>query len=102
DINYVLDAGGGKEPALAVRVREPKSGRVMEMLTTEPGVQFYTGNFLDGKVKGKGGAGHNKHAGFCTEAQDSPDRPHRKELPSVTLRPGQTYRQTTVYRFAAK
>jgi aldose 1-epimerase len=102
DVNYVLDAGGAKEPALAVRVREPKSGRVMEMLTTEPGVQFYTGNFLDGKVKGKGGAVHNKHAGFCLEAQHFPDTPNRKEFPSATLRPGQTYRQTTVYRFAAK
>jgi len=101
DVNYVLDSGGGKL-ALAARVVEPKSGRVMEMLTTEPGVQLYTGNFLDGTLKGKGGAVYRKHAGLCLEAQHYPDSPNRKEFPSAILRPGKTYTQTTVYRFSAK
>src|SRR5262249_6085811 len=102
DINYVIDDWDGKKLKRAARVREAKSGRVMETLTTEPGVQFYTGNFLDGKVKGKGGAVYRKHAGFCLEAQHFPDSPNKKEFPSVVLKPGQKYRQTTVYRFSAK
>jgi aldose 1-epimerase len=101
DVNYALNSGGGKL-ALGARVAEPKSGRVMEMLTTEPGVQFYTGNFLDGTVKGKGGVTYHKHAGFCLEAQHFPDSINQKHFPSVVLRPGETYKQTTVYRFAAK
>jgi len=99
DINYVIN-GGGKKLALAARVVGPKSGRVMEMLTTEPGVQFYTGNFLDGTVKGKGGAVYGKHTGFCLEAQHFPDSPNQKGFPSTILRPGETYRQRTVYRFS--
>jgi aldose 1-epimerase len=102
DMNYVLDAGKSDKPALGVIVREPKSGRVMEMLTTEPGVQFYTGNFLDGTLKGKGGAIYKKHAGFCLEAQHYPDSPNKPTFPSVVLRPGSTYKQTTIYRFSAK
>jgi aldose 1-epimerase len=102
DINYVLDAGMSDKPALGAIVYEPKSGRVMEMLTTEPGVQFYTGNFLDGTAKGKGGAVYKKHAGFCLEAQHFPDSPNQPTFPSVVLRPGKTYTQTTVYRFSAK
>jgi aldose 1-epimerase len=102
DHNYVLRSGGSKEPALAARVVEPKTGRVMEVLTTEPGMQFYTGNFLDGKQKGKGGVVYKKHAGFCLEAQHFPDSVNRPEFPSVILRPGETYTQTTVYRFSAK
>jgi aldose 1-epimerase len=101
DINYVLNSGG-KKLALGARVVGPKSGRVMEMLTTEPGVQFYTGNFLDGTIKGKGGTVYRKHAGFCLEAQHFPDSPNQKDFPSTILRPGQTYRQTTVYKFSAK
>jgi aldose 1-epimerase len=102
DINYVIDGWDGKKLNRAARVREPKSGRVMETLTTEPGVQFYTGNFLDGTAKGKGGAVYRKHAGFCLEAQHYPDSPNQKDFPSVVLKPGQKYRQTTVYRFSAK
>jgi aldose 1-epimerase len=101
DHNFVLD-GGGKQLALAARAREPRSGRVMEMLTTEPGVQFYTGNFLDGKTKGKGGVAYQQHAGFCLEAQHFPDSVNHPSFPSVILRPGQTYTQTTVYRFPGK
>jgi aldose 1-epimerase len=100
DHNFVLN-GGDKKPFLAARVKDPKSGRVMEVLTTEPGVQFYTGNFLDGKVKGKGGVAYQKHAGFCLEAQHFPDSVNQPSFPSVILKPGQTYSQTTIYKFSA-
>jgi aldose 1-epimerase len=98
DLNYVLDGGG--ELARAARVREPETGRVMELYTTEPGVQFYTGNFLDGSLKGKGGRVYGKHAAFCLEAQHYPDSPNHANFPTTTLRPGQKYTQTTVYRFS--
>jgi aldose 1-epimerase len=101
DVNYVIDGKPGTLRLAAV-VREPKTGRVLEMETTEPGVQFYTGNFLDGKAKGKGGAVYKKHTGFCLEAQRFPDTPNHKDFPSAVLRPQETYRQTTVYRFSAK
>ena len=78
------------------------TGRILEMHTTEPGVQFYTGNFLDGKLKGRGGIAYAKHYGFCLEAQHFPDAVHHDNFPSIILRPGQTYRQTTSYKFAAK
>jgi aldose 1-epimerase len=100
DHNFVLNSSDGKL-ALGARVREPKTGRVMEMFTTEPGVQFYTGNFLDGSNKGKG-AVYRKNAGFCLEAQHFPDSVNHANFPSVILRPGKTYTQTTVYRFSAK
>jgi aldose 1-epimerase len=101
DHNFVL-GGGGKKLALAARVREPKTGRVMEMYTTEPGVQFYTGNFLDGKLKGKGGVVYAKHQAFCLEAQHFPDSVNHANFPPMILRPGKTYTQTTVYKFSAK
>ena len=99
DHNFVLN-GGDKKPFLAARAFEPKSGRLMEMFTTEPGVQFYTGNFLNGQEKGKGGTVYRKHAGFCLEAQHFPDSVHHANFPSVTLKPGETYKQTTIYRFS--
>lgn len=101
DHNLVL-RGGGKELALAAIVREPRTGRVLEMYTTEPGVQFYTGNFLDGKLKGFGGVQYQQHSGFCLEAQHFPDAVNKPNFPSIILRPGQTYRQTTVYKFSAQ
>jgi aldose 1-epimerase len=101
DHNFVLN-DGGKSLAFAVRAHEPKSGRVMEMWTTEPGVQLYTGNFLDGKQKGKGGAAYGKYHAFCLEAQHFPDSPNKPNFPSVVLRPGETYRQTTFYRFSTR
>jgi len=100
DHNYVL-GGDHKRPILAARVREPDSGRVLEMFTTEPGVQLYTANFLDGKLKGKGGVVYQKHQAFCLEAQHFPDAVHHANFPSIILRPGQTYTQTTIYRFSA-
>ena len=88
------------ELRLAARVVEPKSGRALEVLTTEPGVQFYSGNFLDGKVVGKSGKPYVKRGGFCLETQHFPDSPNQPEFPSAVLRPGQIYRQTTVYRLS--
>lgn len=98
DHNYVLnkDKNG---LSLAARVVEPRSGRVMETWTTEPGVQFYTGNFLDGTFAGKWGQRYEKHAGFCLETQHYPDSPNHPEFPSTRLNPGETYRQTTIYKF---
>ena len=103
DVNYVLYEGTDKTsvPPMAARVRDPKSGRAMDVLTSEPGLQFYTGNFLNG-VKGKGGAVYNQYAGFCMEAQHFPDSVHHPNFPSVILEPGQMYQQTTVYRFSAQ
>jgi aldose 1-epimerase len=97
DHNFVLRGKTG-ELRLVARVREPKSGRVLEVLTTEPGIQFYSGNFLDGTVVGKSGKPYVRRGGFCLEAQHFPDSPNEPSFPSVVLRPGQTYRQTTVYR----
>ncbi len=95
DHNFVIDPGARP----AARVRDPRSGRVMEVSTTEPGVQFYTGNFLDGKVKGKGGVAYQQHQAFCLETQHFPDSVHHANFPSTILRPGQTYTQTTIYKF---
>jgi aldose 1-epimerase len=99
---YALNAGRTSRLSLAARVYEPTTGRVMEMRTTEPGVQFYTGNFLDGSLTGKGGEVYRKHAGFCLEAGSYPDAVNRPSFPSVILRPGETYRQRTEYRFTTR
>ena len=99
DLNYVLGDKRLDLPKLAATVTEPKSGRTLEVYTTEPGIQFYTGNFLDGTVKGKGGTVYNQYAAFCLEAQFFPDSPNKPTFPSITLRPGQEYRQTTIYKF---
>jgi aldose 1-epimerase len=80
-------------------VREPVSGRTMEVETTEPGVQFYSGNFLDGSWRGKTGRAYEFRHGFCLETQHFPDSPNRPSFPSTVLRPGQTFKSTTVYRF---
>jgi aldose 1-epimerase len=101
DHNFVLP-GGGKKLELAAHVYEPKSGRVLEMYTTEPGMQLYTSNFLDGRLKGKGGAVYNKHQAFCLEAEHFPDSINQPNFPTVLLRPGTTYKQTTVYKFSTK
>ena len=104
DNNFVLNDGKlpGAGRVIHARVSEPGSGRVMEMSTTEPGVQLYTANFLDGSLTGKRGAVYRRHAGLCLEAQHFPDSINQPKFPSIILRPGQTYRQTTVYRFATK
>jgi aldose 1-epimerase len=101
DHNFVI-RGGGKELVLAARVLEPKSGRVMEVHTTEPGIQLYTGNFLNGSLTGKGGFVYQRHTGFCLETQHFPDSINQPKFPSIVLNPGQTYRQTTTYKFSTK
>ena len=84
---------------LAARVVEPGSGRVMEVLTTEPGVQVYTGNYLDGTLVGTGGRVYRQGDGLCLETQHFPDSPNRPEFPSTRLNPGEVFRSTTIYRF---
>ena len=98
DLNFVLNGKDGELREIAV-VTEPKSGRVMKVSTTEPGVQFYTGNFLDGKQKGKGGVKYSQYGGFCLETQHFPDSINQKDFPSVVLEPGKRYTHTTVYAF---
>ena len=102
DHNYVLRSGGGDRPELAARVHDPKTGRTMEVFTTEPGIQFYTGNFLDGTIKGKEGVVYKQHQAFCLETQHFPDAVHHPGFPSIILEPGKTYRQTTIYQFSAQ
>jgi len=99
DHNFVLNHTG-RGLSLAARVTEPESGRVLEVLTTQPGMQFYTGNFLDGTVHGKGGKVYGRRSAFCLETQHFPDSPNQPKFPSAELKPGQTYRQTTVYKFS--
>jgi aldose 1-epimerase len=98
DHNYVLNSGGGKM-ALALRISDPDSGRVMEIHTTEPGIQFYSGNFLDGSITGKNGVVYKKHYGLCLETQHFPDSPNKPNFPSVILKPGDKYTHTTVHKF---
>ena len=101
DLNYVLKSEG-KKLALAARVMELTTGRIMEVFTTEPGIQFYTGNFLDGKQKGKGGVSYGKHSAFCLETQHFPDSVNQPKFPSTILKPGDTYTSTTIYKFTTK
>jgi aldose 1-epimerase len=101
DHNFVLASGDGTL-AKAAEVYEPKSGRVLEVWTTEPGVQFYTGNFLDGSLSGKGGKVYRKRYGFCLETQHFPDSPNRPEFPSTVLKAGGMYRTKTVWKFSAR
>ena len=98
DHNWVLNrTGAGRQ--LAARVVEPKTGRTLEVSTTEPGLQFYTGNFLDGKITGKGGRVYQRRNGFCLETQHFPDSPNQPTFPSAILRPGGVYASQTVFTF---
>lgn len=101
DHNLVLAREGMPADALvsAARVWEPESGRVLEIETTEPGLQFYSGNFLDGSLLGKGGASYVKRSGLALETQHFPDSPNQAAFPSTLLAPGETYDSRTVYRF---
>ena len=98
DHNWVLDGGGGAL-ASAARAYEPTTGRTLEVQTTEPGIQFYSGNFLDGSIRGKGGQHYGHRTGFCLETQHFPDSPNQPAFPSTVLEPGQEYTSRTVYRF---
>jgi aldose 1-epimerase len=101
DHNWVLNRSGSGL-ALAARLTEPTSGRTMEVFTTEPGMQFYTGNFLDGSITGKGGRVYQKRHGLCLETQHFPDSPNKPKFPSTVLKRGQKFSSTTVYRFHSK
>jgi aldose 1-epimerase len=101
DHNFVID-GGGKGLTEAAEVYDPASGRVLEVLTTEPGVQFYTANFLDGSVKGKGGVAYPRNSALCLETQHYPDSPNHPDFPSTVLKPGSEFHSTTVYRFTVR
>lgn len=101
DHNFVIDGRAG-QLRLAAEASEPESGRVLEVLTTEPGVEFFTANLFDGSLVGKSGRPYPRHAGFCLETQHFPDAVHHENFPDIILRPGQTFRSTTVYRFSAR
>ena len=98
---YVVN-GGGKKLTLAAKVYEPTTGRAMDVYTTEPGVQLYTGNFLDGTLTGIGGEVYKKHSALCLEAGRFPDTPNQPKFPTAVLRPGETYKQRTEYRFTTR
>jgi aldose 1-epimerase len=100
DHNYVINGEPGPL-RFAARVVDPGSGRMLDVLTTQPGVQFYTGNHLHGNVVGKGGAVYGFRAGFCLETQHFPDSPHHPGFPTTVLNPGEEFRSTTIFRFSA-
>ena len=100
DHNWVLDAQSG-QLALAAIASEPTSGRILEVWTQEPGIQFYCGNFLDGTATGKSGQPYPHRSGFCLETQHYPDSPNQPAFPNTILRPGQTYQTTTIFKFSA-
>ncbi len=102
DHNWVLDAGLTPALHLAARAYDPQTGRVLEVSTTEPGVQFYTGNFLDGTIHGKDGKVYNRRYAFCLETQHFPDSPNHPSFPTTELKPGQKYHTTTVFKFSTK
>lgn len=99
DHNYVLNKKEN-ELAMAAKVYEPDNGRIMEVFTTQPGIQFYTGNFLEGSIKGKSGKYYQKYAGFCLETQHFPDSPNHPDFPTTVLNPGEIYKQVTIYKFS--
>ncbi len=101
DHNWVLRNYNGNVRK-AAELYEPKSGRVLTVLTDQPGIQFYSGNFLNGSIKGKKGISYQFRTGLCLEAQHHPDSPNKPQWPPVTLRPGETYKQTTIYKFSTK
>jgi aldose 1-epimerase len=101
DDNWVLNRHGSGL-SLAARAYDPASGRVLEVLTTQPGIQFYTGNFLDGTIHGKGGKVYGHRSAFCLETQHFPDSPNHPNFPSAELKPGETYHQVTVFEFSTE
>ena len=102
DHNFVLKAQKTKEPHLVAEAADPKSGRWLKVYTDQPGLQFYSGNFLDGTLHGKGGAVYPLYGAFCLETQHFPDSPNQPTFPSTVLRPGETFRSITTYAFGAK
>jgi aldose 1-epimerase len=102
DHNWVLNKPAEGKLSLAATVYEPTSGRFMQIYTTEPGIQFYSGNFLDGSIIGKSGKPYNHRDGFCLETQHYPDSPNHPNFPSVVLRPGEKYATTTIHKFSVR
>jgi len=102
DHNFVLNEYEPGKVRLAARVHEPTTGRVMEIRTDQPGIQFYSGNFLDGSVTGKDDVAYKKHYGFCLETQHYPDSPNQPDFPSVVLRPGETYKHVMIHKFSTE
>jgi aldose 1-epimerase len=100
DHNWVINASDDEKPALAATVYEPVSGRYMEVFTTEPGIQFYSGHFLNENIIGKSGRGYGARSALCLETQHYPDSPNKPEFPPVVLKPGEIYRTTTIYTFS--
>ena len=101
DHNFVLKTASPGKPLLAATLTEPESGRVMKVFTDQPCMQFYSGNFLDGTTLGKGAKPYRRHAGLCLETQRFPDAPNQSRFPSAVLRPGETYRTTTIFQFSS-
>jgi aldose 1-epimerase len=101
DHNYAIN-GGGQGMAMAATLSENTTGRIMEILTSEPGIQFYSGNFLDGTITGKGGTVYKKHGGLCLETQHFPNAINTRSFAPVVLRPGQTYKHLTIHRFSVQ
>ncbi len=102
DHNWIPNREGDRTLVLAAEVHEAGSGRVLQVFTSQPGVQFYSGNFLDGTIRGKQGKVYQRRYGFCLETQHYPDSPNHPDFPSTELQPGQYYRETTVFRFSAR
>lgn len=102
DHNWILNKKKAGQISLAAKVYEPKSGRVMEVWTAEPAIQFYSGNFLDGKNIGKGGVAYQHRTGFCLETQHYPDSPNHENFPSTVLKPGEVYKTKTVHKFGTR
>lgn len=102
DHNWVLTSGGGSVPALVAEAYDPSHGRVLQVLSTEPGLQFYSGNFLDGTIQGKSGTIYKHRYGFCLETQHFPDSPNHPTFPSTELKPGKTYATTTIFKFSTR
>jgi len=102
DHNWALVSRKGTGPLLAAEAYEPKSGRLLQVLTTEPGIQVYTGNFLDGSIHGKSGSPYNRRSAFCLETQHFPDSPNHPNFPSTVLKPGQRFHSVTIYKFSSK
>jgi len=101
DHNYCLNKEREGELSFCARAEDPSSGRVMEVFTTEPGIQFYAANFLDGTLRGKGGCMYVRRGGFCLETQHYPDSPNQAQFPNTTLRPGKPFASQTNYKFSA-
>ena len=102
DLNFSVDGFGGGAVVQAAELYDPSTGRVMTVLSNQPGLQFYTGNFLDGTATGKGGTAYEQYSGLCLETQVYPDAVHHPQFPSAVLRPGETYRHVMKHRFSTR